>query len=134
MQAIWQVYRFFEKGLSSLHVLFNKEYLTFPSNINFEILAKLFVGTIVDAYPSPEKILRLASQLGLESQIVAQIIIFSQMRDAIRKVAPRLFRSEQHRQDLLLTYMSALDELDDIIESLEDEQEEQRKQQEGNAK
>jgi len=46
------------------------------------------------------------------------------MRDAVRGVAPKLFRSEQHRHDVLMSFLEALEELEDQIEEAEQENEE----------
>jgi type III secretion protein W len=97
---------------------FQRQGLTFT--LNFEILAKQLMRLIQEKYPSADRVLTLASQLGISNQLLAQIILFTQMRDAMRHIAPRLFRSNQHRQDLLNAFLDALEELD---EQLEDEKE-----------
>jgi len=64
-------------------------------------------------------------KLGLSYDEMSQIIIFGQMRDAVRGVAPRLFRSNQHRHDVLMSFIEALEELEDRLEEEEDEEEEE---------
>jgi len=47
------------------------------------------------------------------------------MRDAVRGVAPRLFRSNQHRHDVLMSFIEALEELEDRLEEGAEEEEEE---------
>lgn len=49
----------------------------------------------------------------IAGQPSAQIILYLQYRDAIRQVAPRLFRNEKHRQELLLSLIETLEELEE---------------------
>ena len=37
--------------------------------------------------------------MGILDELLAEMTIYTQMRDAIRQVAPRLFRSEVHRAE-----------------------------------
>ena len=78
---------------------------------------------IQERYPSADKVLQLASLLGISDELIAQVIVFTQMRDALRQVAPKLFRSNQHRQDLLNAFMDAIEELDEQLEEEEEENE-----------
>jgi len=64
-------------------------------------MAKLFMILVEERYPSPVKVIKLASQLGIDDEIIAQILVYTQFRDAIRNVAPKLYRSIKHRQELL---------------------------------
>ncbi len=127
MQAILSVYRFFFQRMRLIQSQFNREDLTVPSRLTFDLLSKLFVKMISERYPSPDKVLKIAAMLGISEEIVAQIIIFTQWRDAMRGVSPRLFKSEKHRQDLLATLMETISELDDLLEEEEDEEEEDKK-------
>lgn len=122
LQAILGVYRFFSDRMNMVNTLFDHAGLSLPTRISFETLAKQFMEIIKDRYPSPDKILTQASKLGISSELLAQIIIFSQYRDALRGVSSRFFKSERHRQDLLLTFMETLSELEDLLED-EDEEE-----------
>ena len=126
MQAILSVYRFFFQRMRLIESQFHREGLTLPSRLTFELLSKLFVKLITERYPSPDKILKMSALLGLSEEIVAQIIIFTQWRDAMRGVSPRLFKSEKHRQDLLSTLMETISELDDLLEEEEEEEEEKK--------
>jgi hypothetical protein len=50
------------------------------------------------------------------------------MRDAIRQIAPKLYKSDQHRQDLLGAFIDATEELDEKLEEEEDEDDENGKE------
>ena len=120
MQAILGVYRFFYGRMGLITNAFGRENLSLPVKISFDTLSRIFVKLLAERYPSPDKVLRIAGLLGLSEEILAQIIIFTQFRDAIRGTSPRLFRNDRHRQDLLLTLIETLSELDDLLEEDED--------------
>ena len=122
MQAILGIYKFFQSRMSLIGGQFNKEELDLPPRLTYELLAKQFVKMIVERYPSADKILKLAVMLGISDEELAQIIIFTQYRDGIRAVSPRLFKSEKQRQDILLALLDTLSELEDMLD--EDEEEE----------
>lgn len=116
MQAILGVYRFFFQRMKMIESQFHREGLTLPSRVTFDNLAKLFVKLIMERYPSPDKVLRFGSMLGISEELLAQIIIYTQFRDAIRGVSPQLFKSDKHRQDMLMTLIETISELDDLLE------------------
>ncbi len=122
LQAILWVYRFFQSRMKLIEGSFQNSNLTL--RLTFEMLAKAFVQFLKERYPSMDKILALAAKLDISEEVLAQIIIFTQMRDAIRGVAPKLFRSEQHRQDVLMSFLEALEELEEELEEEEEEKEE----------
>ena len=74
-----------------------------------------------------DKVFQLALKLGISADVLAQIIIFNQMRDAVRGVAPKLYRNEQHRHDVLMSFIEALEELEEQIEE-EDEGDEEEEE------
>ncbi len=124
MQAILGVYRYFLSRMNLISSSFNRQGLVVPSRITFDLLARLFVKFLMERYPSVEKALLLSHQLGIANEKLAQLIIYLQYRDAMRQVAPRLFRDERHRQELLLCFMETLEELE---EKLKEEEEKQKK-------
>jgi len=124
LMAILWVFRFFKGRMNLINEAFQRAGLLLPSKVTFELLAKLFVQFLSERYPSMDKVLQLALKLGLSTEQLAQIILFTQMRDAVRGVAPKLFRSEQHRHDVLMSFLEALEELEDQIEEAEQENEE----------
>lgn len=116
MQAILGVFRFFKSRMRLIHQSFQRSELPPSIKLHFEVLAKLFMAYLQDRYPSVDKVLQLAIQLGISRTLLGQIIVYTQMRDAVRQIAPKLFRSDQHRQEVLLSFMEALEELEDQLE------------------
>jgi len=131
MQAILGVFRFFFQRTPLMEGQFNREGLAFPKRLTFEVLAKTFIKLLAEKYPSPDKILRFAGPLGIGEEILAQVIIFTQFRDAMRGTAPKLFKSEKHRQDLLMVLIETISELDDLLDEEEEEEEEEEKKKPG---
>lgn len=128
LQAILWVYRFFQSRMKLIENSYKNA--GFTLRLNFEMLARVFVQFLKERYPSMDKILALAAKLGLSDEELEQIIIFTQMRDAIRGVAPKLFRSEQHRQDVLMSFLEALEELEEKLEEEEEEKEDEEEKKE----
>lgn len=128
MQAILSVYRFFYGRMSLIQSSFGREDLTMPMRITFDLLARLYVKLLAERYPTPDKVLRLASLLGINEELLAQVIIFTQYRDAIRGTSPKLFRNDRHRQDLLMTLIETISELDDLLEEEDDEDEDEEEE------
>lgn len=121
MQAILGVFRFFYARMKLIKGQFDRYDLSMPSRINFEVLARLLMKLLQERYPSPDKIVKLSFVLGISEEVAAQIIIFTQYRDALRHVSPKLFKSERHRQDLLMTMIETLSDLEDEMEEEEEE-------------
>jgi len=132
LQAILGVYRFFRNRMGLVDKMFEREGLTKPAQLNFETMSKEFMGLAGDRYPSGDKVLQTAVRLGIEKWIMAKIIALSQFRDAIREVAiNQIYRSLQHRDDLYLAILEALEELEDELEALLDEEDEEGEEEEG---
>lgn len=121
MQSILGVFRFFFARMNMIKGQFDRSDLMMPSHIDFEALARLLMKLLQERYPSPDKILKLSSVLGVSEEVAAQIIIFTQYRDALRHISPKLFKSERHRQDLMLTIMETLNDLEEEAEEEEEE-------------
>ncbi len=122
LQAILGVYRFFNGRMPLVDKMFAKEGLEKPPQLTFENLAKQFMALAGDRYPSAGKVLQQAVKLGVEKFIVAKIVVFSQYRDAIRAVAiNQVYKSLQHRDDLYMAILEALEELEDELEDLAEE-------------
>ena len=100
---------------------------TFRSHLNFEVLAKLFFDIAEERYPSSEKMKQLVSKLvnplavnPLEG-VYVQIAVLNVMRDMVKEVSPtQLYRSLQHRDDLYLAIIEALEDLEDELEEMEE--------------
>ncbi len=125
MQAFLGLFRFFQQRMHLIKKQFEHEDLTLPTRINFELLAKQLMKILRDRYPTPDKILQLAFVLGISEELAAQMVIFTQYRDSLRHISPRLFKSDRHRQDLLITLIETLSELEDMSEE-EDEENKQK--------
>jgi type III secretion protein W len=126
LQAIIGVYRFFRQRMNLVNTLFNRQGLEVPEELNFETLSKEFMSLIAERYPSGDKVKEKAAHLGIEKPTQAKIFTFSQFRDAIREVAMnKIFRNVQHRDDL---YMAILEALEDLEDQLDDELEMQDNQ------
>ena len=102
--------------------LFDQNDLDMPSRINFEALAQLLMKLLEERYPSSDSILKQAFILGIAEELAAQVIIFTQYRDAMRHISPKLFKSERHRQELLMTLIETLSDIEDEIEKQEEEE------------
>ncbi len=123
MQAIIGIYRFFQSRMALINKEFERNALVLPHHLSFETLAKQFVKLISERYPSIDKILKIGGFLGIGDDLLAQIIIYTQFRDGMRQVAPKLFKSEKHRQDLLLTLLDTLSDIEDELDEEEEEEE-----------
>jgi type III secretion protein W len=122
LMSILGIFRFFNSRMNLISSAFDRQGLVLPMRMSFEMLAKQFMKALQERYPSADKILQLGTQLGISEEILAQIIVYTQMRDAVRQVAPRLFRSDQHRQDLLNAFIDTIEDLDEKLEEEEEEE------------
>ncbi len=120
LQAILGVYRFFQSRMKLIYASYQKLGILLPSSLTFINAAKQFIRILQDRYPNVDKILLLAAEFGLLEVLNGQVILFSTYRDALRQVAPRLFRSEKHKQDLSLLLALSLEKLYEKIKE-EDE-------------
>lgn len=100
---------------------------TFRSHFNFEALSKLFFDLAEERYPSAEKMNQLVSKnvtLFVKDPLEAvyiKIAVLNTMRDMVKEVSPaKLYRSIQHRDDLYLAIIEALEDLEDELEDLEE--------------
>lgn len=123
MQAILGIFKFFKSRIPLITQSFERQSLTLPTQVNFEKLSKVFMILLQERYPSPDKVLQIGSSLGISGDLEGQIILYTQMRDALRQTAPKLFRSEQHRQDILKSLMQAIEKLDEELEEKEEDEE-----------
>jgi type III secretion protein W len=124
MQAILGVYKYFFSRMRLIASSFERQGLLMPPRITFDALARIFMRFIQERYPSVDKALLLSQQMGIAGEELAQLIIYLQFRDAMRQVAPRLFRDERQRQELLMCFMETLEDLE---EKLEEEEEKEKK-------
>jgi len=120
LQSILWVYLFFKSRQKMMRMLYKrygfKDKKTKPS---FEKLAKEFIKLAEERYPSVMKLLKQGDQLDLDD--LEKIIVFMQYRDAIRGLSPRIYKTNRHKQDLLLVILETLDELEER-QDMEDEE------------
>lgn len=127
LQAVIGVYQFFKARTKLISFLFEREGLEMPKNLDFELLAKQFVMLLQERYPTGDKVLQMASKLGIDKWILAKIIVFSQLRDAIREVAlNQLYRSVQHRDELYNAILEALEALEEELDEYREKEEQER--------
>jgi type III secretion protein W len=129
MQAILGVYRFFQGRMGLVKGLFEQNGIPMPKELSFENMAKAFMSLAGERYPSQDKVFSQARRLGIEDWLLAKIIAFSQFRDSIRELAMnQIFRSLQHRDDLYLAIIEALEDLEDEFEEEEEKKREQEEE------
>lgn len=121
LQAILGVYDFFKGRMQLIHSLFEKSGLYPPIFVTFENLSKEFMQLLKERYISPERILHISSILGISEELAAKIIIYSQFRDAIRQIAPKLYRNSKHQKEVYETIIELLEELEEEEEEEEEE-------------
>ncbi|MFA6118609.1 MAG: type III secretion system gatekeeper subunit SctW [Parachlamydiales bacterium] len=120
LQAILGVYNFFNSRTNLVSTQFDHFGLIKPPNVNFENLSKLFINLLKEKYFSSEKILFLSRYMGISSETLAQIIVYTQMRDAIRQTSLKLYKSEKHRQEALSAFIQTLEGLEEKLEEEEE--------------
>ncbi len=120
MQSILGVYRFFQSRMTLLYNAFDRYELVVSNRLSFESLARAFMKLVLERYPSSDRVLQIGIGLGLQEELLAQIIILTQMKDAVRQISPRLYRSEQHKQDILASFLETLEDLEEQLEENED--------------
>lgn len=122
LQAILGVYRFFRGRMRLVENMFQRQGLQMPSQLNFELMAKQFMSLAGERYPSANKVMDTTVKLGIDKWIQAKIIVLSQLRDAIREVAlNQIYKSVQHRDELYMAIIEALEDLEDELEELEEQ-------------
>lgn len=130
LQGVLGVFRFFQSRMRLMHRQFASYDLLFPPRIDFEALARLFVKILAERYLNPDKIQQTAKFLGLEEEEAAQIVVFTQMREALRQIAPRYFRDARHRDEQLKAYIDLIDRLEDKLEEEAEKEEKEKKEKE----
>lgn len=123
LQAILGVYRFFASRMRLLARFYKQHGLEPNIFLSFELLSKSFMRLVKDRYPNSERVKQLAQLLHIEEEPIAQSITFTQFRDAVRSVSPRVYRDLQHQEDVLAAIIDALEEIDNKIEDEEKEAE-----------
>jgi type III secretion protein W len=125
MRSVLGVFQFFKSRMKMVHSSFSRNGLAVPNKLTFEIIARTFMKFLQERYPSADKALILAAELGISESTLAEIIIYTQIRDGVRQVAPNLYKSDQHKQDVLTALIGALEKLEKELEGEWSEEEEE---------
>ncbi|NGX61843.1 MAG: hypothetical protein K940chlam9_01332 [Chlamydiae bacterium] len=120
LQSILWVYLFFRSRMRLIKSQYSLYDLDVPEELTFELLAKEFIRLVEERYPSVMKLLKQAKKFRLLDDL-EKMIVFSQYRDAIRQLSPRLYQSMRHRQNLLLVILETLEELEERLEEEDEE-------------
>ncbi|MGK5595545.1 MAG: HrpJ domain-containing protein [Parachlamydiaceae bacterium] len=124
LQAILGVYRFFKNRMPLVQTLFEENRLEMPASLSFETMTKEFMSLAAERYPTADKVLQRSSRLGLQDTL-SKIYTLNQLRDAVREVSmSKIYKSLQHRDDLYLAILEALEDLEDEYEDLQENEEE----------
>lgn len=126
LQGILGVYRFFQNRMKLIQRQFASYDISYPNRLQFEVLAKQLIKFLTERFMSEEKILQAGRQLGISEEAIAQIIVFTQMRDALKQISPRYFRNPKQRDELFQVFLKTLEELESELD--EEEQNELEKQ------
>lgn len=119
LQAILGIFRFFETRMRFIAAGFKHHELTLSDLLTFEELAKQFMEILQDRYPSGDKLL----QQYLKKWMLAaegNIILLSSYYQALKETSGRLYRSNQHRQELANAMVEGLEDLYDQEEENEE--------------
>ncbi len=130
LQGILGVYRFFQSRSKLIDNQFKAFGFPRPQQLNFETLARLLIKMLQERFVNPEKILQTAKMLGIEEEVRAQILTYSQMYDALRQISPRYYRNTQHRNDMAKSFVDTLEQLDDKLEEEKEEKKKKKKKDE----
>jgi type III secretion protein W len=120
MQGILGIFRFFQSRMRLIQREFNSYDLMIPSKLDFELISRIFSKILAERFMNPEKLRQTAKAMGIAEEIAAQIVIYSQMRDALKQIAPKYFRDPRHRDELLKTFIDTIDQLEDELEEEEE--------------
>jgi type III secretion protein W len=115
LQAILGVYKYFASKQKELILSLARKDTAATPEMNYQNLAKIFVKILQDIYPSPDKILSIKHELHIEQYLHAQESVLNIMCSGINGVAPRLFRNEKHKKELMSCFLIALEAIDNYL-------------------
>ncbi|MBX9743689.1 MAG: hypothetical protein K2X08_00580 [Chlamydiales bacterium] len=134
LQGILGVFRFFQSRMQLISRQFSSYDLSLPPQITFETLAKQFIKLLAEKYINTEKILQATQFLEISEKTIAQIILLTQMRDAMRQIAVRYYRNPQHFQEFSKAMLEALEKLEDQWEEEEEKKDREKQDKEEKGK
>lgn len=115
LQAILGLYSYFASKQRELILNLARKNAIATPQMNFKNLARIFATFLKDLYPSPDKIIFMKNELGISANLHAQEAVFSVMCGAVKGVSPKLFRNQKHIDDVLSSFIDALEALDQIL-------------------
>lgn len=130
MQAILHIFRFFKLRSVTMAHRFQVLGLTFPQKLNFEVLSKFFVKLLQEKFPSLDKVKQMGVMMEINQNPEGQMVVFTNMKEGLRQVAPKLFKNEKHKRDLQMLFLQILDELEETLEKEEEQKERKKKREE----
>lgn len=87
-----------------------------PPQLTYINMAKEFMSVVAERYPSSDKVLQSSEKLGVKS-IEEKINVISIYRDTVREIAPRIYRSVQHRDEVFTAIIETLEDLEDQLDA-----------------
>ena len=127
LQGILGVYRFFQSRMRMIRMQLEMTDPEARMKLTFEDLAKGFIRLLSERYVAPDKVLQLGRQLGLADQTVLQVLVYTQMFEALKQTFGGYYRNPQHREELRQALLKTLEQLE---KQLEDEQEKEEEKDE----
>ncbi|MEN9654942.1 MAG: negative regulator of type secretion [Chlamydiota bacterium] len=124
LQGVIGIFRFFQSRMGLIQKLFNQSNLAMPHRLSFELLGKILAKLLAERYINADRIVQTAALLGISEELAAQLIIYAQMREALKQIAPRYFRNFSHREELNHAFQETLDNLEEKLEDDGDEDDE----------
>jgi len=96
-----------------------------PINLSSDVFVRVFLEICNDRYPSSSKVLSATERRFPGLSTSGKIIIISQFRDAVKEVPPnQVYRSLQHRDEVHMAIIEALEDLEDTLEDEEEKEQE----------
>jgi type III secretion protein W len=117
LSAILGVYFYFAKSQRAVLKQFQRYGISFPKEVTFESLSRLFCRLVDDRYPNAMKVVQLAPSLHVQGNFIAQLIFFDLFARAVNEVAPRLFRSDATKENLRKALLEATEQLENQIDT-----------------
>ena len=114
------LYNFFRDRMHLLQKEFARNGMEMPQGLTFEKMTTSFLKLISERYPSLEKVLDNIPFSSLLT-ILGKIITCNQFRDAMPQSSTAfLFRSTQHKEEILKSILDALEKLEEELEEEEE--------------
>ena len=120
LQGILGVFKFFQGRMRLIEMQFGYYNLDFPTRITFEALGRLFIKILAERFMNPDKILQIFQVIGISAEAAAKLVICTQFRDALKQIAPRYYRTPQHRDELFKTILDTLEKIEDEMDEEEE--------------